>query len=340
VSGKIQAPDEFALIARLFAPLAAGYADAYGLTDDVAYLDVAARDPGRGQLRPGEELIVKTDAVVATVHFLADDPPDLVARKLLRMNLSDLAAKGARPLVYMLAAMLPRDVDYAWLEHFAAGLKTDQDAFGITLIGGDMNATPGPPAFSVTMLGAVPAGRRLLRSAARAGDAVFVSGTLGDGALGLRLLRGELAGLPEAERAYLVDRYRLPRPRLALGAHLRGIVHASMDISDGLVADLGHICRASHVGALIEAERLPLSPAARMALERTPALLESALAGGDDYELLFTAPPEAEAALLAVGRQLELPVTRIGAMLAGEGVRVLGRDGKDIALDKAGYSHF
>jgi thiamine-monophosphate kinase len=340
VAGKIRAPDEFALIAGLFAPLAAGYSDAYGLTDDVAYLDVSGRDPGGGRLRRGEELVVKTDAIVATVHFLADDPPDLVARKLLRVNLSDLAAKGARPLVYTLAVMLPREVDLGWLERFAAGLRADQDEFGVMLVGGDMNATPGPSAFSLTILGAIPAGQRLLRSAAVVGDAVFMSGTLGDGALGLRALHGEFAELAKDERGYLAGRYRLPLPRLALGRRLRGSIHAAMDISDGLLGDLGHIAKASKAGGLIEVERLPLSPPARKLLERAPALLKTVLTGGDDYELLFTAPPEAEAALAAIGLELDIPVTRVGAIVAGKGVRVLGRGGREIRLSRSGYRHF
>jgi thiamine-monophosphate kinase len=337
MAGKIQAPGEFELIARLFAPLAAGYAGAYGLTDDVAYLGL----PGAagGLLQPDEELIVKTDALVAGVHFLVDDPADLVARKLLRVNLSDLAAKGARPLIYTLAAMLPHTVDYAWLERFAAGLATDQAEYGAMLVGGDLDATPGPAAFSLTILGAIPPGRRLLRSAAEPGDAIFVSGTLGDGALGLLALRGELR-LEEADSAYLIERYRLPRPRLALGARLLDIAHASMDISDGLAADLGHICQASGLAARVEAARIPLSPAARRAVAQDAALFELALAGGDDYELLFTAPPEAEERLAAIARELDIRVTRIGAMRAGEGVQLRDERGREIRLERAGYSHF
>lgn len=328
-------PDEFELIARLFAPLAAGWPGACGLADDVAYL------PIEGDLiAAGEELVLKADAIVGGVHFLADDPPELVARKLLRVNLSDLAAKGARPLVYLLVIMLPAAIDFAWLARFAEGLGADQEAFALRLAGGDTDATPGPLTLAATMLGAVPAGRRMLRAGARPGDAVFVSGTIGDGALGLKAIRGELAGLDAAQLAALAQRYRLPEPRLALGARLRGLAHATMDISDGLVGDLEHICRASHVGAVIETARVPLSEAARAALARDPALLESVLGGGDDYELLFTAPVVAEEALVALGRELAVPVARIGRVVVGEGVQALDHAGRPMRLARRGYRHF
>lgn len=328
-------PGEFELIARLFAPLARGFPGAYGLADDVAYL--ALTD---GLVRAGEELVLKTDALVAGVHFLADDPADLVARKLLRVNLSDLAAKGARPLVYTLAVMLPATLDYAWLEGFARGLAADQAEFGIHLAGGDTDATPGPLTLSLTAVGAIPAGQRLLRSAAEPGDGVFVSGTVGDGALGLKAIRGELGGISPSQRASLAARYRLPQPRLQLGARLRGLVHAAMDISDGLVGDLQHICDASRVAARIEAGLVPLSGAARAALAHEPGLLESVLGGGDDYELLVTAPPEREKDLTSIGRELGVPLTRIGAIEKGAGVRVLGPGGGVIKIVQVGYRHF
>ena len=250
-------------------PLREDSPSACGLEDDVAYLALTG-----GLVQSGEELVLKTDAIVSGVHFLASDPGDLVARKLLRVKfaVSDLAAKGARPLVYMLAAMLPASLGYGWLEHFAKGLKADQDEFGIVLAGGDTDATPGPLALSLNVIGAIPAGLRLLRSAAQLGDAVFVSGTIGDGALGLAVIQGQLTGVSQSDADFLADRYRLPRPRLALGRGLRGLVHATMDISDGLVGDLQHICDASRVGATIEVGRLPLSDAARAAITNAPKL--------------------------------------------------------------------
>ncbi len=328
-------PGEFELIARLFAPLARGFAGAYGLTDDVAYLALAG-----GLVRAGEELVLKTDALVAGVHFLTDDPAKLVAQKLLRVNLSDLAAKGARPLVYTLAMMLPAELDYGWLRRFAAGLAADQEEFGIRLAGGDTDATPGPLTLSLTAIGAIPAGKRLLRSAARRGDGIFVSGTIGDAALGLKAIRGELGALAAAARRFLAGRYRLPQPRLALGRRLYGLAHATMDISDGLVGDLQHICAASRVGAALEAAAVPLSPAARAALASDGGLVESVLAGGDDYELLFTAPPAAETALARLGRRLGLPLTRIGRIGRGAGVRVLDEAGREVKLARTGYRHF
>lgn len=328
-------PGEFELIARLFAPLAADWPGAYGLADDVAYL------PLDGDLvAAGEELVIKSDAIVAGIHFLPDDPPELVARKLLRVNLSDLAAKGARPLVYTLTIMLPASIDFAWLARFAEGLGADQRTFALHLAGGDTDATPGPLALAVTMLGAVPAGRRLLRAGARPGDAVFVSGTIGDGALGLKAIRGELGALGADALAALAARYRLPEPRLALGARLRGLAHASMDISDGLVGDLGHICRVSRVGAVLEAARVPLSEAAKAALARDPLLIETVLSGGDDYELLFTAAPEAEAELVILGRQLGVPVACIGRIVAGQGVQALDQTGRPVKLARTGFRHF
>jgi thiamine-monophosphate kinase len=328
-------PGEFELIARLFAPLSRGFPGAYGLEDDVAYLALKG-----GLLREGEELVVKTDALIAGVHFLENDPADLVARKLIRVNLSDLAAKGARPLVYTIALMLPDSVEFAWLERFADGLRTDQVEFGIALAGGDTDRTPGPLALSLTALGAIPARARLLRSAAEVCDGIYVSGTIGDGALGLKAIRGQLGGLSERDRAFLAERYRLPRPRLQLGARLRSLVHATMDISDGLVGDLQHICDASHVGARIEAPRVPLSDAARAALADAPSLIESVLGGGDDYELLFTAPLKRDESLGALGRELGVPITRIGEIEGGTTVRVFDGVGRETRLAHPGYRHF
>jgi thiamine-monophosphate kinase len=326
-------PSEFDLIARYFAPLAAGRAGAAGLIDDAAFLEID----------PAMELVVTADATVGEVHFLSQDPPALIARKALRVNLSDLAAKGARPLAYFMTVALPPELDEPWIAAFCSGLAADQAEFGIALMGGDTTSTPGPLTLSITALGLVPRGLALKRSAARAGDAVLVSGTLGDAALGLMALREGLATLPpDEERRQLVDRYRLPRPRCALGPLLAEsrLVHAAMDVSDGLVADLGHVCKASGVGAEIETARLPLSTAAAAALEREPALMTRVLAGGDDYEILFTAPAENLDAIAGIARRLDLPLTVIGRMTSGEGVRVIGADGADVALESAGFRHF
>jgi len=324
------APDEFEIIAELFAPLARSYPGALGLTDDVALL---APDPDH-------ETAVTVDAMVAGVHFLPDDPPDLVARKLVRVNLSDLAAKGARPFAVTLAAAFPRGTTLDWLRAFGRGLAQDVAEFGIALIGGDTVSTPGPLTLSLTAFGRVAKGRAVLRSAARAGDEVWVSGSIGDGALGLRAARDGWPQLGAAHEAFLADRYRLPRPRVALGAGLPGLAHAGMDVSDGLVQDLGHLCRASGLGAVIAADKLPLSAAARAALAAENSLLASVLTGGDDYELLFTAPAAARDAILELGRRVGVAVTAIGTMIEGGGVMVRDGNGREIVLKRGGWRHF
>jgi thiamine-monophosphate kinase len=316
---------EFAFIAERLRPLAAGTPGALALQDDAALLEPPA----------GAELVLTKDAMVAGVHFLPDDPPGDVARKLLRVNLSDLAAMGAAPLGYLLALARSQATSETWLAGFCQGLAEDQAEFEIGLLGGDTVATPGPLTLSLTAIGQVPKGTALLRSGARPGDEVWVSGTLGDAALGLEVLQGELE-LPAAARAQLIGRYRLPEPRLALGQALRGIAHAAIDVSDGLLADLGHILETSSVGANLQAAALPLSAAAR----DLPGAREAALAGGDDYELLFTAPPRRRAAIAALSRQLDLPLTRIGEIRAGTGLRVLDAAGQEIQVERAGWQHF
>lgn len=322
--------DEFQVIADLFAPLARGYPGALGLTDDVALLAADADC----------ETAVTVDAMVAGVHFLPDDPPDLVARKLIRVNLSDLASKGAKPFAVMLAAAFPVGVDLPWLKRFAQGLSDDVAEFGIALIGGDTVATPGPLTLSLTAFGRVGKGRAVLRSGAQAGDMVWVSGTIGDGALGLEAARGLRTELGAVNQAFLADRYRLPRPRVALGTGLPGLAHAGMDISDGLVQDLGHLCRASGLAARVDADAVPLSAAAKAAFEQDHSLLATILTGGDDYELLFTAPPSATPAILALGQGVGVAVTAIGSMAAGQGVTVQDGKGRPIALNKGGWRHF
>jgi thiamine-monophosphate kinase len=313
-------PAEFALIARHFRPLAGpGSLD---LTDDAAVL----------ALSPDRELVIAADAMVGGVHFLADDPADLVGRKLLRTNLSDLAAMGAEPLGYLMTVSVPATTPDAWFAAFAAGLAADQAEFGVHLLGGDTTSTPGPISLSLTILGTVLPGTAIRRAGASAGDAIWVSGTIGDGALGLLAARGELAD----PTSYLADRYRLPRPRLELGRRLAGIAAAGMDVSDGLVQDLGHICRASGVAAEIDADAVPLSPPARAA-----GMLERCLSGGDDYELLMAIPPGHEAALQQQAAASGIPVTRIGRFLAGAPrVTVRAADGSEMRLQRGGWSHF
>jgi thiamine-monophosphate kinase len=315
---------EFEFIARRLRPLATADA-ALGLTDDAALLDPT----------PGRQLVLTKDAMVAGVHFLPDDPPAQIAQKLLRVNLSDLAAMGAAPLGYLLALARPSAITDAWLGEFCAGLAADNAEFKIALLGGDTVATPGPLTLSLTALGEVPNGAALLRRGARPGENLWVSGTLGDAALGLQALQGKLEVTGEA-RARLIERYRLPRPRLALGQALRNIATAAIDISDGLLADLGHILEVSGVGAGLDADALPLSPPAR----DLPGARDAALSGGDDYELLFTAPPDRRDDLEALARRLDLPLTRIGSIRAQPGLDVLDQAGTLLQVPKAGWEHF
>jgi thiamine-monophosphate kinase len=315
-------PSEFALIARYFAPLARD-PGALSLGDDAALLENYA----------GTQTVITTDALVAGVHFLADDPPRQVAQKALRVNLSDLAAKGAAPAGYLLALSLPQDFDAAWVEDFAAGLAEDQERFAVSLLGGDTTATPGPLTLAITALGRVPQGRMLRRQGARPGDLVFVSGTVGDAGAGLAVLQGKLA----AEQ-YLISRYRLPTPRLALGAALHGVASAALDVSDGLLADLGHIAEVSRVRITVESARIPLSPAFKAACGSALDALIAAATAGDDYEIAFTAP--SESAALEAGEHAQVAVTCIGRVGTGQGVALLGADDAEIPIMRAGFSHF
>jgi thiamine-monophosphate kinase len=319
---------EFGRIAKFFAPLAGP--GGLGLKDDAALVDCPL----------GHRLVVTVDAMVAGVHFLPDDPPDLVARKLLRVNLSDLAAMAARPRYYLLTTALPASLGDDWVERFARGLSEDQRLFGVALLGGDSVATPGPASFSLTAIGEVKAGAELRRSGARPGDSIWVSGTIGDAYLGLKARRGEYPGMAAEQRTALVARFQLPEPRTALGPRLAGIAHAMCDVSDGLVADLGHICEASRVGATVALPSLPLSAAARVVLDGVPEAAVALATGGDDYELLFAAPPAASRAIERLAAELGLPITAIGAIEAGAGVRLVDAGGKEVPVAQAGWRHF
>jgi thiamine-monophosphate kinase len=319
---------EFERIRRFFAPLAGP--GGLGLLDDAALVDCPA----------GRRLVVTADAIVAGVHFLPDDPPEHVAKKLLRVNLSDLAAMGARPLHYLLTTALPAALGSRWVAAFAGGLEEDQRRFGVSLLGGDSVSTAGPAVLSLTAIGEVAAGSEVRRSGARAGDLVWVSGTIGDAFLGLGLLRGDHPDLPPAYRAFLIDRFRVPDPRTDLGPLLSGIAHAMIDVSDGLLADLGHVCETSQVAAVVRLERLPLSPAARAIVGGEPGIRSRLAAGGDDYELLFTAPPEAAEAIGNLSTRLGLPIAMVGKIEPGEGVRLVDGAGRAIRVASTGYRHF
>jgi thiamine-monophosphate kinase len=314
---------EFELIARYFAPLARGFAGSGGLKSDNAFLPAD----------PRHDLVVKTDTIVAGVHFLADEKPAAVAAKALRVCLSDLAAGGATPFTYQLSLSLPRDWTERWIAGFARGLASDQRRFGIVLCGGDTVQGPGPLTVTITAFGRVPRGRGLTRTGARAGDRLWVSGTIGDAALGLSAARGQI------DSRFLEGRYRRPQPRTSLGPRLAGIVTATADVSDGLLADVGHICDASQLAALIERELIPLSAAARRVVDGDPRRWSSILGGGDDYELVMAVPERNSAALRKAARAAGVPVTEIGRFERGRGVQ-LTVAGQPVAARRMGYVHF
>jgi thiamine-monophosphate kinase len=322
------------LVREFLAPLAVGFAGALGLKDDCAVLAPT----------PGTEMVLKTDPVVAGVHFFADDDPADIAWKALAVNVSDLAAKGATPRIYLMALSLPEAPERAWMARFAAGLGEAQRTFGIQLAGGDTDRTPGHFSIAITVIGEVPAGRMVRRAAARAGQTIYVSGTLGDSALGLALrtdatLAARL-GLTSDEAARAVSRYLRPEPRIGLASAL--LVHASaaMDLSDGLLKDLGRMCGASGVGARVVAADLPLSSALQRAIAAEPARISAAIAAGDDYEILATVAPASSAAFEAAAVAAGVAVTRIGEITAAPEVHVLGVDGVPLSPGRSGWDHF
>ncbi|MEZ5842538.1 MAG: thiamine-phosphate kinase [Hyphomicrobiaceae bacterium] len=327
-------------IVALLRPLAAAFSGALGLCDDCAELAPA----------PGQDLVLKCDPVREGLHFLSDDDPADIAWKALAANVSDLAAKSARPVAYLLALSFPEHPARDWLERFAAGLASAQEAFGITLAGGDTDRAPGPLSITVTVIGEVPAGRMVRRAAAERGDVLFVSGTLGDAALGLKLRRdGGLAAsavLDESEAVYLIGRYLRPVPRLGLKAALRNHARAAMDVSDGLAKDLGRMLTASagsagrRMGATVRAADVPLSDPFRRARAAGLASLEDAVAHGDDYEVLAAVPAAAAADFAASAAAGGVPVTAIGAIEDREGLRIVDTAGFEVALSRRGWDHF
>lgn len=329
---------EEALIQDFLAPLTAGFAGAYGLKDDCATIAPS----------PGHELVLKTDPIAEGVHFLPGDPAADIAWKALAVNVSDLAAKGARPIAYLMALSFPQAPTSTWMTGFARGLGEAQAAFGIALAGGDTDRRPGPTTVSITVLGEVPVGTMVRRGDARPGDRILVSGTLGCSALGLAVLQADAGGaalpaglaLTAAERAALIDRYRRPRPRLALAPLLRAHARAAMDLSDGIVKDLGRMIRTSGCGAVVEAARLPLSaPVARiMALE--PARFAGIVSAGDDYEVLAACAPQTAAALVRAASAASVPLTDIGEITDGADLVVRDGAGQPLDVAHAGYDHF
>ena len=332
MAGNDDTSAEERLIARHFRPLATA-PGAFGLEDDAAIVTPP----------PGCDLVLTTDGVIAGVHFFPDDPAEMVGRKVLRMNLSDLAAKGATPIGFLMSVALPAKIEEAWIAGFAAGLGDDAKHYACPLLGGDTDHTPGPLSVSITAFGALPHGAMVRRATATAGDSVVVTGTIGDAALGVLLRRdASLAKrwqLSATFSAYLIDRYLLPQPRNALAEAVLQHASAAMDVSDGLVGDLAKLCHASSAAAEIDVARVPLSDAARAALAADPAVIETILTGGDDYEIVLTIAANKLGAMRAAADKAGIAVTEIGRVRAGQGARFL-RDGKALSFARPSYSHF
>lgn len=320
---------EFDLIEALFAPLSAGFEGAFSLTDDAAVFSV----------REDAELVVTKDAMVAGVHFLPGDKPANIARKLLRTNLSDLAAMGAKPKCYLLAIALNETCDRAWLTEFCAGLAADQAEYGVRLIGGDTVKTPGPLTLSLTLMGEVDRGQSLRRNGAKTGDFLCVSGSIGDAALGLKVATGELRIDDEKAANFLTSRYFLPEPRVELGLALVGVATACLDISDGLLADVAHLCTQSGVGARIDQQAVPLSDPAAAVIRSDPACWDLIMGGGDDYELVFTIDETKLGDIQQIEKTLAVPIYVIGQITAEKEIVVFGRNGEIIPFETKGWTH-
>jgi len=335
-----QAMDEADLIRRYFAPLAVGAHGAFDLSDDAAAV----------MLPPDSDLIITTDALIAGVHFLPDDPPADIAVKALGVNLSDLAGKGADPHAYTLSIALTSPVSPDWLAAFSDGLAAMQTEYGIPLIGGDTTRSPYALMLSITAIGTTPTGRMVRRSGAQPGDLIYVTGTIGDAALGLMVAmddaRAAAWGLNAENREALLTRYRRPRPRTALAEAVRKHAHAALDISDGLVIDAGRMCSASGVSGAIYADRIPLSTAAQACLAADATCRETIFTGGDDYELVLAISPDRADAFVQAAKEAGTPVRCIGEIgEAGvaentEQLHIIDADGATLSFSRSGYSHF
>ncbi len=328
----IRSEEDF--VQGLLAPLAQGFGGALGLRDDAALIDVPV----------GSQLVVTTDALVAGVHFFADDAPEDIALKALGVNVSDLASKAADPLAYQLSLAMPRDLDTDWLARFADGLRQGQADWSLGLAGGDTVRTPGPLCLCVTAFGCVPTGAMVPRSGARTGDRLFVTGTLGDAALGLALRKDSAQAEPWAltsgDAKSLIGRYLRPEPRTSAVGPLRAHASAAMDISDGLVKDLGRLCATSGRGAHVDVASVPLSPAAGKVILHSPREMETVLTGGDDYEILAAVPESAAQTFQRDCSAANLKATAIGAITDDPEVRFIGTDGAQMRFSASGYDHF
>lgn len=314
--------NEFGIISKYFKPLSNGNKCALGLEDDAAIISCD----------DGYELVVTKDTIVDGIHFFSDDSPYDIAKKLLGINLSDLASMGAKPAFYLLSLAVPSNINEEWIEQFCEGFASMQAEYGGNLIGGDTVATKHEIVLTLTAIGKINKGQAIKRSGAQQGDLIFVSGTIGDSYLGLQILQKKLES---SNSEYLKSRYHIPNPRVKLGQKLIGLANAATDISDGLVADLANICQSSGVGAKIYLDKIPLSDAAK----EHQNIIEELITAGDDYELLFTVPAIYEEAIRKISEEIKLPVTQIG-LIEGNELEVIDNGGNVISLDKKGYSHF
>ncbi len=323
---------EFSRIKKFFRPLTSQRMGAMELLDDAALVPI----------KKTNSIVVSTDALVEKIHFHSNESADFVARKALRTNLSDLAAMGSKPFAYNLAIIIGKrkssNIDQ-WLKLFSKGLAVDQKKFGIELIGGDTVTSLGPTSICITIFGTPNIKGSLLRSGAKVGDGIFVSGTIGDAALGLKLIENRSLSCLSKNNSYCVSRYRIPRPRVELGLALGGLASAAMDISDGLFQDLNHLCGASSVGGLVHANKIPLSKEVSNFVNQNKFSIEQVITGGDDYELIFTAPVPKEKSILNLARLTNTRITRIGTVQSGRGGSILDKNGDFIAVSKGGYSH-
>lgn len=322
--------DEFTFIKKYLAPLTFQNPAALGLMDDAAVLPVKA----------GFDTIITKDAIAQDTHFFKNDNPANIARKLLRVNLSDLAAKGAEPYCCFLALLMPKDTSEDWLKTFSQGLHSDLQEFNFFLAGGDTVIYDGPVVLTLTAIGYAPTGKVLKRNGAKAGDLIFVSGTIGDSYLGLKQLQSKHQVIDiNVEIDTPIGRYLLPDPRIKLGIHLRNIANSSADISDGLYADLSHICECSNIGAEIFLEQIPLSDYGRKALREDKDFIKKAITSGDDYELVFTAPANLQEKIAFLARELNLNITEIGKVTQGNEINIIDKNGEKLQLQTKGYTH-
>jgi thiamine-monophosphate kinase len=320
---------EFELIEKYFKPLAPRGEPAYALSNDGAIFTPSM----------GKKTVYTVDTLVSGIHFFENDNPEIIAKKALRVNLSDLAAMAAKPAGYLLSIALPKELNSleTWIKNFARGLAEDQAKFNIQLWGGDTVSTTGPITISITAIGEIDPDTIISRSGAKIGDHIYVSGTLGDAAAGLRLIR---EGNSNSESQFLIERYNLPLPRLELSEKIVSIATSMMDISDGLMGDISHICRHSQVGAAIEQKKIPISIPFGNLLATKTDYSDLSWCGGDDYELLFTTDKKNDQLIRKISDECCVKLTSIGKITDGHIVKLLDDEGKEITTDQKGFRHF